>query len=108
MSGAGVRIVGLLRVKEAVSEERLDAALKKVTLLVERHAKEYCPVRTGRLRASIHHGKLGDLTYYVGSNVEYAVFVEFGTYKMAAKPYLRPAMKRAVAEVSGKVFEGVM
>ena len=29
----------------------------------------------------------------VGSNVEYAPYVELGTYKMNAKPYLRPAVE---------------
>lgn len=29
--------------------------------------------------------------YYVGTNVDYAAYVEYGTYKMQAQPYLRPA-----------------
>lgn len=32
-----------------------------------------------------------DAVYIVGSNVEYAVEQEFGTSKMSAQPYLRPA-----------------
>jgi phage gpG-like protein len=31
----------------------------------------------------------------VGSNVEYAAFVELGTDRMAARPYLRPALVAA-------------
>ena len=33
-------------------------------------------------------------TLHIGSNVEYAEHVEYGTYKMAAQPYLRPAYMR--------------
>jgi hypothetical protein len=36
--------------------------------------------------------------YVVGTNVEYAVYVEFGTSKMAAQPYLRPAAKKVMNE----------
>ncbi|MFC5970076.1 hypothetical protein ACFPYI_01910 [Halomarina salina] len=35
-----------------------------------------------------------EVTYVVGTNVEYAVHVEFGTSQMAAQPYLRPAAER--------------
>ena len=35
-----------------------------------------------------------EVTYVVGTNVEYAVHVEFGTSRMAAQPYLRPAAER--------------
>lgn len=36
-----------------------------------------------------------EATWVVGTNVEYSVYVEFGTYKMAAQPYLRPAVEAA-------------
>lgn len=29
--------------------------------------------------------------YYVGTDVHYAPYVEFGTYKMQAQPFLRPS-----------------
>lgn len=52
-------------------------------------------VDTGRLRASIthevHEGFL-TVTARVGTNVKYAIFLEFGTSKMAARPFLRPAL----------------
>lgn len=35
-----------------------------------------------------------EVTYVVGTNVEYAVYVEYGTSKMVAQPYLRPAAER--------------
>jgi len=35
-------------------------------------------------------------TWVVGTNVKYAVYVELGTYKMEAQPYLRPAVRHAL------------
>lgn len=49
-------------------------------------------VRTGRLRNSISYGvDTGEPAVYIGSNVEYAPYVELGTSKMAARPFLKPA-----------------
>jgi len=36
-----------------------------------------------------------DAVYVVGSNVEYAIFVEMGTSRMEAQPYLFPAAREA-------------
>lgn len=52
------------------------------------------PVDTGRLRQSIGVQKIGQGHYRVGTNVQYAFLVEFGTRKMAAKPFLRPAFEK--------------
>jgi len=71
-------------------------AMEKACLLVEGDAKRICPVDTGRLRASITHEteKSGDeVIGRVGTNVEYGVYVEYGTDRASAKPYLRPALE---------------
>lgn len=55
-------------------------------------------VRTGRLRGSItwRLGEDGQSPYAdVGTNVEYAPYVELGTSRMAALPFLRPALEAA-------------
>jgi phage gpG-like protein len=57
-------------------------------------------VRTGRLRGSITWRLGADaISPYVdiGSNVSYSIFVEIGTSRMSARPYLRPAMLAARA-----------
>lgn len=41
----------------------------------------------------------GDTIYVTGSNVEYSVYLEFGTSKMAA----RPAMRKAISTVGRNV-----
>lgn len=66
------------------------AAMEEVGLAAEGFAKRRCPVDTGNLRNSITHAAEGG-TAYVGTNVEYAAYVELGTARTQAQPYLRPA-----------------
>lgn len=65
---------------------------------VQNQAKALCPVDTGRLRSSITYalgadgrGPFAD----VGTNVTYGIFVELGTFRMSAQPYLLPALRAA-------------
>lgn len=88
-----------------LAKEAVERALEAVGLLAEGYAKKLCPVDTGRLRNSITHGvDYSDTTAYIGTNVEYAAYVEFGTSKTAAQPYLEPAVLDNLDEY-GEVFE---
>lgn len=85
---------------EAIQEllaEAKAAGLEAIGLTAEGHAKEICPVDTGRLRNSISHAVEGD-TAYIGTNVEYAEAVELGTSRRRPKPYLVPAVTNYVEE----------
>lgn len=68
----------------------LARALEKIGLIAEGYAKRLCPVDTGRLRNSITHTDDGEFEY-IGTNVEYAPYVELGTSRTRAQPYLKPA-----------------
>ena len=88
------------RVKDVQTElaTKVDKALEEIGGKCETYAKKLCPVDTGHLRNSITHQRATDnvaeeAAELVGSNVEYAPYVELGTYKMDAKPYLRPAVE---------------
>lgn len=73
-------------------------ALARAAVKVESAAIRLCPVDTGRLRSSISHELAQDgkgLLALVGTNVEYAIYVELGTRFSRAQPYLRPALKAA-------------
>lgn len=59
-------------------DEAVAKALEIIGQAAERYAKELCPVDTGNLRNSISH-EVDDTTVYVGTNTEYAPYVEFGT-----------------------------
>lgn len=65
-------------------------ALERIGLQADGYAKDLCPVDTGNLRNSITHTSDGKAAY-IGTNVTYGKYVELGTVKMAAQPYLRPA-----------------
>ena len=77
--------------------EQIAQALEAIGLAAEGYAKDDCPVDTGRLRASISHAR-DDNAAYIGTNVEYAAFVELGTSRMKARPYLRPAAENHLEE----------
>ena len=73
-------------------ESAIGVALEKIGLLAEGYAQMKCPVDTGNLRASItHEVDAGGKAVYIGTNVEYGPYVELGTSKQKAQPYLRPA-----------------
>lgn len=84
----------------------IERALEKVGLVAEGYAKRLCPVDTGRLRNSITHViDAGEQAVYVGTNVEYAPYVELGTARQKAQPYLRPAAQDHVGEYR-RIIEG--
>lgn len=75
--------------------------LQRTGIRVHNKAKRYCPVDTGRLRSSIRSTQAFEETHRqlvvrVGTNVEYARFVEMGTRYMRARPFLRRALNEEV------------
>jgi len=87
----------------------------------ETYAKKLCPVDTGNLRNSITHQREGDDTELIGSDVEYAPYVELGHHQevgryvpaigkrlvrpfVPGKPYLAPALKDHISEYE-QIFE---
>lgn len=82
---------------EQAAFSQIERALEHVGLLMERNAKLACPVDTGRLRNSISHTHDKN-TAYVGTNVEYAPYVEMGTVNTDAQPYLKPAIANHLQE----------
>ena len=77
--------------------------LERIGEAAEGYAADLCPVGTpestgipgyigGTLKGSITHiVDISNDCVYIGTNVEYAPYVELGTYKMDARPYLKPA-----------------
>lgn len=83
-------------------EQAVNMALTASALVVEGQAKALVPVDTGNLRNSITH-EVNKQEARVGTNVEYAPFVELGTVKMAAQPYLNPALEANKGNIK-KIF----
>ena len=68
-----------LRLKlDSFTQSDIEKALNKSCLAVENEAKKQCPVDTGDLRNSITH-EVDDGVGIVGTNKEYAPYVEYGT-----------------------------
>lgn len=90
------RIPALIAEIEAVSR----AAPKRVADRIVSDARSRAPVQTGYLRSSIssvsvESGKSANVV--VGA--PYAAYVEYGTYKMAARPFLTPAFEAHAKEL---------
>lgn len=81
----------------------------EIAAAVMTEAKLNAPVDTGRLRDSLTPGTAdnvetvldegGAIAFEVGTNVEYAIPVEYGTPKRAATPYMGPALESVRAKV---------
>lgn len=109
-------------IKEIIKEknEAVEKAMVSCGLIMERYAQDLCPVQTGRLRNSITfatekyhssgggspakaedkalHGTPEVGSVYIGTNVEYAPYVELGSSKRKPKPYLKPSIQNHLNE----------
>ena len=71
-------------------EKAIERGLEAIGLTAEGHAKKETPVDTGRLRNSISHA-VEDRAAYIGTNVEYAPYVELGARGRDGKHMLQRA-----------------
>lgn len=76
----------------AAIKSAIAAALAEMGNAVCTSAKARCPVRTGNLRDSLEV-QPGDGYVDVGTAVDYGKYVELGTCRMRAQPYLMPALE---------------
>ena len=74
-----------------ISDMKIKQALERCGGIWETSAKAHAPVDTGRLRNSIEHHAEGDDTMVVETNVEYAIYQEFGTSRQRGTPFVRPS-----------------
>ena len=80
-------------------DDAIARALEMMGLQAEKYAKMEAPVDTGRLRNSLtHEVAKNEDAVYIGTNVEYAPYVEMGTSRMKARPYLKPAVNEHTDE----------
>ena len=73
----------------------LAAVVTKTATDLEAQAKGLAPVDTGNLRNSIQAVPQGPLAATVKVGAEYGIYVEFGTYKAPAQPFIVPATEAA-------------
>ena len=80
------------------------------TAAVESQAKALTPVDTGHLKRSIIPSIDGDKNVAEGAvstNVEYAPYVEIGTTKQRAQPYMRPAVRIVKPKIDNLVINEI-
>jgi len=73
---------------------------------VKDSARQLVPVRTGHLRSSIY-AKIQEWVAEVGAEAGYALFVEFGTRYMRARPYLFPAIQEHLPRLEQIICEAI-
>lgn len=105
MAEINVKWSGLDKLMEelgATAEATIDAAasaMKTTTGQVQATAKQVAPKRTGFMANNISVEPVKktatSVTGTVDAKADYSSFVEFGTYKMAAQPFIRPAVSAA-------------
>lgn len=88
-------------------------AVKKSAFDVQRLAQMRAPYETGALKNSIgvtFGGNAHGASATIGPTVHYAPYLEYGTHKMAAQPYMRPAadavapsFAQAIAEIGANI-----
>lgn len=94
--------------KEVLSamDKAIERGLEAIGLTAEGHAKKETPVDTGRLRNSISHA-VEDKSAYIGTNTEYAIFVELGARGRQGKHMLQRSATEHTAEYK-KLLEDSM
>ncbi len=102
----GAAAAGLLLSIADVMKEKVSAAMAEGGMMVETDAKAMAPVDTGALRESITSVP-SDMRCEIGTNVEYGIYQEFGTYKMAAHPYLVPALEGNEQAIIGLIAAAI-
>lgn len=85
---------------------RAAAIIHGVAQDIEGEAKQNAPVDTGDMRDSIAAEQTGPAEAKVEVGEFYGHFVELGTRKMAARPFLVPAAEKARRSLNRK-FRGI-
>lgn len=104
-----IRFNHLPRIKRDATD-KAGALVRAVGFEVERYVKQSFGtspspaggppgVDTGALRASIHTAQVSPLVVQVSDGVEYGVHLEFGTTRMAARPFMVPGLVWGAGEV---------
>lgn len=107
----GVQIVVLknrLPAMPAAIRQAVASEIERGARGIEAGAKQNAPVRTGTLRRSINTQIAGGgLSAIVAAGVDYALYVERGTRRMGARPFMVPAFEREVPKIKAGVTKAL-
>jgi HK97 gp10 family phage protein len=91
---------------DSAMQRQVHEQLERWAVGVCEHAKGLTPVRTGYLRSSIY-AKIQGWVAEIGSEAAYAMFVEFGTRYMQARPYLYPAIQEHLPHLEQIICDAI-
>lgn len=91
----------------ATMKPKASRIVNKYGLAIASQAAQNAPVDTSALRNSItSESKMtGELEFTVSDGVEYGVYQEFGTSRMGAWPFMRPAIEKWSAKFQAAFSE---
>lgn len=92
-----VNVGPLTRLGDLLAVE-VEKALEILNEETVKDAQQRAPVRTGFLRDNIS-GEVTGTSLVVTSAAPYSIFVEAGTRRMAARPFLTPAVDQAKSKL---------
>jgi len=69
-------------------------------------ARQLVPVKSGYLRSTIY-AKVSEWVAEIGAEATYALFVEFGTRRMRAQPYLYPAIQQHLPRLEQIILDAL-
>lgn len=78
--------------------------LTEIGLIAQGASQRLTPVATGTLRRSVTHRVEGNAVY-IGTAVEYAPFVHYGTKYMAPRPFIEEGIQGSASEIEKKAAE---
>ena len=103
------RIISNVDMGGMVKDKLLKASsdsLKEVIVLIANDSKKDTPWLTGNNSRSIDYESKG-MTGSVFSTSGYGGFLETGTAKMGARPYMKPALDRHIGKLDGLVKDKI-
>lgn len=104
----GVKITGaddlIRKLEKAGKLDAIKQVVKADGGTLQARAQRYCPVDTRTLKRSIDL-EISDmgLTATSAAHTNYAAYVEYGTRKMEAQPYMKPAYEQTVEEFKAHI-----
>jgi HK97 gp10 family phage protein len=115
VSGAGaitLTITGLPKLNAKLNKYRMIAIpardfFMSVEALMEQRAFEHAAKRTGYMAGAIHgvFDTAAVMSFFeLVSPAPYSIYQERGTWKMAAHPFMGPALEDTRAEISGAIL----
>ncbi|MHC5281156.1 HK97-gp10 family putative phage morphogenesis protein [Listeria kieliensis] len=101
-------VKGIQKHSQKVQNE-VSSEIQKSALRIEKGAKRRVAVDTGRLKAAIRAKKTSKFQAEINARTNYAIYLEEGTRKMRAQPFLKPSVneeKKVIMSNLNKIVKG--